>query len=76
MIAETLKMNDLFMQLGLPNDDSAIEQFVEANKGLPANMKLEDAPFWDHAQSSFLETSILEDAEWAELIDQLSNQLR
>ncbi|GAB5380402.1 MAG: DUF2789 domain-containing protein [Aliiglaciecola sp.] len=76
MIADNLKMNDLFMQLGLPNDDESIDDFIEKNRGLAAQIKLEDAPFWDQAQASFIETSILEDAEWAELIDQLSNQLR
>jgi hypothetical protein len=38
-------------------------------------VKLVDAPFWNDAQR-FLKDSINEDADWAELFDQLNEALR
>lgn len=69
-------MNTLFGQLGLPSDEQSIEQFIEKNRGLANTVRLENAPFWTTAQSAFLQSSLVEDAEWAELIDQLDSRLR
>ena len=68
-------MNTLFDQLGLPSSDSQIEQFVSNHK-LDNSIKLADAPFWSNAQRHFINESLAEDADWAELIDILDAQLR
>ena len=67
---------DLFGQLGLPADSESIEQFIDKNKGLPHSIHIEDAPFWNESQAAFIQGSLIEDAEWAELIDQLNTRLR
>ena len=76
MYIDTPSLTNLFEQLGLDSDDSAISMFIETNKALPSDMHIADAPFWSKAQSSFVRAALLEDAEWAELIDQLSQRLR
>lgn len=69
-------MSDLFGQLGLANDEQSIDRFCEQNQGLSDQVRLEHAPFWNSAQASFLASAWDEDAEWAELIDQLNARLR
>ena len=76
MLTENLTMKDLFTQLGLPNDDESIDAFINENNGLAEETRLEDAPFWNDSQATFLRASLQEDAEWAELIDQLNAMLR
>ncbi|MCT7655389.1 DUF2789 domain-containing protein [Oceanimonas sp. NS1] len=39
-------------------------------------MELVEAPFWSHAQASFLKEGLQEDSDWAEVIDQLNASLR
>jgi len=39
-------------------------------------VKIADAPFWTPAQAAFLREKLNEDADWAELVDQLSAALR
>ena len=68
--------HDLFAQLGLPADGQSIQQFIAAHTPLAAAVKLPEAPFWTPAQAAFLHESLLEDSDWAELADQLSNALR
>jgi hypothetical protein len=36
---------------------------------------LSEAPFWTNAQAAFLREEILNDADWAEVIDQLNARL-
>lgn len=62
----------LFAQLGLPAEQSAIEQFIASHAPLPTAMRLADAPFWTASQACFLYEEILEDADWAEVVDQLN----
>ncbi len=69
-------MNDLFGQLGLPTDDVAIEHFIGEHRGLNNSVHIENAPFWNDAQASFIQGALIDDAEWAELIDQLNSRLR
>lgn len=76
MLTENLEMKDLFLQLGLANDDESIETFISKHKGLEKSVKLEEAPFWTESQATFIRQSFFEDAEWTELIDQLDNRLR
>ena len=69
-------LNTLFDQLGLPSDDGEIEQFVSRHKPLARNVKLSHASFWNGAQAGFIKQAIAEDADWAEVVDQLDAQLR
>lgn len=67
---------ELFAQLGLPTDHPGIDQFLTAHRPLVKGMALADAPFWSPAQAAFLREKILEDADWAEVVDQLNVALR
>lgn len=68
-------MRNLFAQLGLPSDQASIDEFIASHSPLPENMKLADAPFWTPSQAAFLREEILEDADWAEVVDQLNASL-
>jgi hypothetical protein len=65
-------LNDLFAQLGLPNDEADIEAFVATHRPLPGGARLADAPFWTDSQARLLRDETLQDADWAEVIDQLN----
>lgn len=67
---------DLFAQLGLANDPAAIDSFIKAHAPLADTIKLADAPFWTAGQSAFLREKLADDADWAELVDQLNAALR
>lgn len=68
--------SELFAQLGLPADDQAIREFLAAHSPLAPDVVLADAPFWTPAQATLLREEILEDADWAEVVDQLNAALR
>lgn len=68
--------SELFAQLGLASDDQAIAQFLAAHRPLADEIALADAPFWTAAQAAFLREELLEDADWAERVDQLNVALR
>jgi Protein of unknown function (DUF2789) len=38
--------SDLFAQLGLPNDEYAIQRFIASHARLSSDFLLADAPFW------------------------------
>lgn len=67
-------MNELFMQLGLESDDTAIDHFVKTHQ-LPDDVKLCDAPFWTTSQRQFLLEQFKADAAWIVTVDQLNEQL-
>lgn len=69
-------LKSLFAQLGLPNSKGEIDAFIERHSPLPGAVRLADAPFWTAGQAAFLREEINEDAEWAELVDQLDALLR
>lgn len=69
------RFHDLFAQLGLPNDAASIGQFIAAHAPLPGGMRLPEAPFWTATQAAFLRESCAQDADWAELVDQLNAAL-
>ncbi|NMG65312.1 DUF2789 family protein [Azoarcus indigens] len=69
-------MSSLFAQLGLPADGAAIDRFIAEHSPLPGNIPLAEAPFWTPAQAAFLRDEIREDADWAEIVDQLNTRLR
>ncbi|MEY4122163.1 MAG: hypothetical protein RLZZ457_1001 [Pseudomonadota bacterium] len=69
-------LSELFKQLGLANDRKSIEAFVKSHRPLNTSTRLEDASFWTPSQSHFIKEQLANDADWAELIDQLSLALR
>lgn len=66
----------LFKQLGLASDATSIEAFISTHSPLPQARHLADAAFWSPAQAAFLREEILDDADWAEVVDQLNMRLR
>ncbi len=76
MNVTTPTLEALFEQLALPADQQSIENFISQNRGLKDTVHIEDAPFWSASQASFINGALNEDAEWAEVIDQLNNLLR
>lgn len=66
----------LFEQLGLESTDQAIQDFINRNAPLPGNVELYKAEFWNSSQASFLQQSKDDDADWAEIVDQLDTMLR
>ena len=64
--------SELFAQLGLPNDEASIRAFITEHGPLPADMRLEEAPFWSDAQAQLLREERIEDADWIVVIDQLN----
>lgn len=66
------RFSDLFAQLGLPSDEAEIRRFISSHRPLPADMRLADAPFWSPAQAALLREQVRQDADWAEVIDQLN----
>jgi hypothetical protein len=69
-------LTTLFEQLGLPSDQASIEDFIAKYSPLPAEIALQDAPFWSDSQSGFLEEGLEEDSDWAEIIDELDARMR
>ncbi|KWR90776.1 DUF2789 domain-containing protein [Cupriavidus sp. IDO] len=70
------RFSELFAQLGLPSDEQGIRAFLAAHSPLPDDVMLADAPFWTPAQATLLREEIQEDADWAEIVDQLNAALR
>ncbi len=68
-------LSELFAQLGLPNAEGDIADFIAAHPPLAGGQRLSEAPFWSEAQARFLREQILEDADWAEVVDQLNAML-
>ncbi|WP_053214839.1 DUF2789 domain-containing protein [Pseudomonas sp. Q12-87] len=66
----------LFKQLGLSDDAADIEKFIAVHSPLKPELHLADAFFWSEGQRQLLQDEILEDADWAEVIDQLDVLLR
>ena len=75
MDTSTHTMQTLFMQLGLPNSSKSIDAFF-FNHRLPRDIPLEQAAFWTAGQAQFIHEALEQDAEWAEVVDQLDAQLR
>ncbi|GAA3536252.1 DUF2789 domain-containing protein [Zobellella aerophila] len=67
--------SELFEQLGLDASHDGIEHFLASHR-LPPDMELVDAPFWSKAQANFLKEGLLDDSDWAEIIDHLNVSLR
>ncbi|POA44105.1 DUF2789 domain-containing protein [Pseudomonas sp. MPR-ANC1] len=76
MESPTHSLPSLFKQLGLENDPVSIEQFIATHSPLKPELHLADAFFWSKSQANFLRDEILDDADWAEVVDQLNVLLR
>lgn len=70
------RFSELFKQLGLPTDEAGIAQFLQSHAPLAPHIALADAAFWSAAQSNLLREELQDDADWAELVDQLNAALR
>jgi hypothetical protein len=68
-------MAALFAQLGLPNSEIAMDNFMQ-NMHLPAEVPLASAAFWNTGQAQFIREAISQDADWADVVDHLDAQLR
>lgn len=75
MNANQHTMSHLFAQLGLPSEPAAIEGFIASHRPLEHGVALYRAPFWSPAQRAFLKEEIIEDADWAGVIDELNSRL-
>lgn len=67
-------METLFHQLGLPNDQSSIDQFINDHH-LKRFEHIEEAAFWNKHQESFIRDALTTDSEWASLLDNLDAEL-
>lgn len=68
-------MSNLFAQLGLPNSEQEINEFIAIHRDLNESMLLDQAPFWSKAQASFLKGALSDDSDWAEVVDHLNVSL-
>ena len=67
--------SELFAQLGLPDDSASIARFIAQHAPLVDGMRLHDAPFWSASQAAFLRESLLQDSDWADVVDRLGKAL-
>ncbi|MGO4001062.1 DUF2789 domain-containing protein [Pseudomonas fluorescens] len=72
----THSLSSLFKQLGLADDAESIDKFIASHSPLKPELHLADAFFWSEGQKQFLRDEIREDADWAEVVDQLNLLLR
>jgi hypothetical protein len=70
-----MQMGVLFAQLGLPDNEPAIARFIRTHGPLGGGVGLHEAKFWTPWQAEFLREAILEDADWAEIVDRLNADL-
>jgi hypothetical protein len=70
-ILDNYTLENLFAQLGLANTPDEINSFIQ-NHHLSADIQIADAPFWNAGQLQFIQESLDEDAEWAEIVDELN----
>ncbi|MFT4655094.1 MAG: hypothetical protein ACJA0G_000762 [Kangiellaceae bacterium] len=76
MEAPIHSMTSLFQQLGLDGTLKGVNDFIDKNAPIPDKVKLHEADFWTQSQSLCLEEMVDEDADWAEIVDQLNILLR
>jgi hypothetical protein len=70
------RIGDLFRQMGLPGEPAQVDSFIAQHHPLPEGVALADAPWWSASQALFLREALAHDADWAEVVDQLSARLR
>jgi Protein of unknown function (DUF2789) len=69
-------MSELFAQLGLPDSNGEIDNFIHQHRPVSNEVSLEKASFWNQGQSQFIHEALHDDSDWAELVDQLDTRLR
>ncbi|PFG55532.1 uncharacterized protein DUF2789 [Vibrio sp. ES.051] len=69
-------MAELFQQLGLGSSPQEMKDFINEHRHKRDSAPLHEASFWTSSQATFLKQAIEEDADWAELVDQLDVMLR
>lgn len=69
-------LGDLFEQLGLDGEQTAIDAFVLLHRPLSDRVLLADAPFWNASQARLLREELAKDGDWAPVIDGLNTLLR
>ena len=69
-------LHSLFLQLGLPAQREAIDEFIESHRSLQSNIPLHCAGFWNKSQAEFLREAIADDSDWCELVEALDVCLR
>lgn len=68
---------ELFRQLGLPDAQDEIREFVLRHRPLPQRLNLSEAPFWNDSQRAFIrEQWHADDGDWVVQIDTLNALLR
>ena len=72
MDAPQHEFHELFQQLGLPASEAEICAFIADHRPLPGDVKITDAPFWTDAQRQLLKELLLQDADWAVVVDHLN----
>ena len=65
-------LDGLFRQMGLPDDEASISQFIQDHRADFTNLPLWEAPFWSPAQADFLKQAWEADADWVEVVDELA----
>lgn len=65
------RFDELFRQLGLPDDAASIESFLAAHRPQPNDLAVCHMPFWTASQAAFLHEEIMKDGDWAEIVDEL-----
>lgn len=68
-------MSNLFAQLGEANDALSIQRFIDSHRPVSGGVLLYEADFWSAAQASFLKDAWFDDADWAEVTDELNMAL-
>ena len=76
METHTHSLACLFEQLGLSSTDNEIQYFIKNHASLSGHVELHKANFWSASQAAFLKQAKEEDADWAEVVDQLNVMLR
>lgn len=71
----TVRMTNLFLQLGLDATPEGIARFIGEHP-LPAEINVLDAEFWNDGQRQLLKELLCSDGEWALVVDQLNEALR
>ncbi|WP_206485418.1 DUF2789 domain-containing protein [Thalassotalea sp. G2M2-11] len=66
----------LFSQIGLDSEAQAIKTFIRKHRGIPADVSLANANFWNESQSAFITEALQDDSDWAEVVDTLDALLR
>lgn len=76
MESNSHSLASLFDQLGLNSSEHAIHDFINEHAQLTSDVALHEADFWSASQASFLKQAKDDDADWAEVVDQLDLMLR